>query len=244
MGSRKGTLHTLGVSLFRRLTSAYPDRFRRQYAGEIFDVLLQRLEDATTSGGVALPAFIVQESGALIVSVIKEHWHERQVWKVGSMEERERLNQEIKTLLLKRRLERTGRVILLLAALIPLYFGCNYVYTRIQISQAKQLGVFPTLEDAVYGLSSDEFRGARLVREDINHTGPCFPDGKLPFIWCVSSTQFYDRNPAGYHHSIFRGYASFYHLREGWVFMGNEMLLGFTGRTMELFGMEGVGDWK
>ncbi len=93
----------------------------------------------------------------------------------------------------------------------------------------------------MYGVSSDEFQGASLVREDINHTEPCFPDGKLPFIWCVFSTQFYDRNPTGYNHSIFRGYSTFYHLREGWVFM-QEMLPGFTGRTMELFEMEEVGD--
>lgn len=150
---------------------------------------------------------------------------------------------EIKAIFLKRKLIRAARAVLLLAALIPLYYGCIYAYARINIAEAKQLGVFPTLEAAVYGLSYGEVRGARVVRVDINHTEPCHPDGKLPFIWCVSTTAFYDQNPEGYDHSIFRGYSSYYHLRDGWVFM-SELVSGFTGEVMELFRMEEVSDWE
>jgi hypothetical protein len=242
MGNRNGTLHRLGLSLFRRLAGIYPDRFRRQYAGEIFAVLRQRLEDANTSGGAAMPALILQESGALIVSIIREHWHELPGRRDMTMDGDERLYHEIKAVFLKRRLKSTGRLVLMLAALIPLYYGCIYAYARIQIAQAKQMGVFATLEDAVYSLSYDELRGARVVRVDINHTEPCFPDGKLLFIWCVSSTVYYDRTPEGYHHNIFRNYSSFYQLREGWVLMAEELFPGFIGGVMEQFGLEGVDD--
>jgi hypothetical protein len=155
------------------------------------------------------------------------------------MEMEDQIYHEIQTVFLKRKLIRAARVILLLAALIPLYYGCIYAYARIQIAQAKQLGVFPTLEDAVYSLSAGEVRGATAVRVDINHAEPCNSDGKLPFIWCVSSTVFYDQNPEGYNHSIYRGYSTYYHLQEGWVFM-SELLPGFTGEVMELFRMEEV----
>lgn len=244
MGDRKGTLHNLGVSLFRRLTGVYPDCFRRQFAAEILGVLLQKLEDVHAVGGAAMPVFIFQESGALIISIVREHWHERWGRKEGSMDEEEQLYHKIKRVFLKRRLKRIGRAVLLLAALIPLYYGCLYAYAGIQIARAKQLGVFPTLEDAVYSLSAGEFKGARVVRVDINHTEPCSPDGKLPFIWCVYSTLFYDQAPKGYDHAIFRGYSSYYHLPEGWVFMPGDIFPGFIGGIMQRFGMEAVGNSK
>ena len=158
------------------------------------------------------------------------------------MDMEEQVNHKIKAAFMKERLNRIGKVVLFLVALIPLYYGCTYAYARIHIAQAKQLGVFPTLEDAVYSLSAKDFRGARVVRVDINHTEPCFPEGNLPFMWCVTSSVFYDQNPEGYDHAIFRGYSSYYHLREGWVFMRGEVVPGFIGRVMERFGMEGVND--
>ena len=159
------------------------------------------------------------------------------------MEREDQTVHEIKSIFLKRRLKSAARAILLLAALIPLYYGCIYAYARINIAEAKQLGVFPTLEAAVYGLSYGEARGAKVMRVHINYTEPCFPDSKLPFIWCVSTIAFYDQNPEGYDHSIFRGYSSYYHLRDGWVFMA-ELVPGFTGEVMELFSMEEVSDEK
>ena len=234
-------MHTLGMSLFRSLADLYPARFRRQYAGEILGVLLQRMKDANALGGMAIPAFIFQESGALIVSIIREHWHERRGSKEVRMEREDQIYRRIQTVFLKRRLILAARVILLLAALIPLYYGCIYAYARIQIAEAKQLGVFPTLEAAVYGLSYGEVRGASVMRVDINNTEPCFPNGKLPFIWCVSTTAFYDQNPEGYDHSIFVGYSTYYHLREGWVFV-SELVPGFTGQVMERFKMKEVSD--
>lgn len=158
------------------------------------------------------------------------------------MDREEQVYHEIKAVFQRERLKHAGRVVLLLVVLIPLYYGCTYAYARIHIAEARQLGVFPTLEDAVYSLSAAEFRGARVVRVDINHAEPCNPDGRLPFIWCVSSSVFYDRNPEGYEHTVFRGYTSYYHLREGWVFMPGDTIPGFIGRVMEQFGMEAVGD--
>jgi hypothetical protein len=77
MGNRKGTLSHFGVSLFRHLTGIYPDRFRQQFSGEIFAVLVQKLEDATTMGRAAITACIFHEFIALMGSIIKEHWRER-----------------------------------------------------------------------------------------------------------------------------------------------------------------------
>jgi hypothetical protein len=242
MGSRKRTLHILGVSVFKRLTGIYPDRFRRQYAGEVFGVLVQGLEEAGASGGEAMPAFILRESGALVVSIIREHWHERQRLKEGQMEGEERLYREIRKTFLKRRLKRAARVVLLLAALIPLFYGCMYAYAGIQIAQAKQLGVHPTLEDAVQSVYADgEHGGAKVKLVYINRAGPCFPYGRLPFVWCVTLSVFYDRPPEGSERSVQGGYSTYYHLREGWVFM-QEMIPGLTGVIMERFGMVGEGD--
>jgi hypothetical protein len=157
------------------------------------------------------------------------------------VEQERRIEQEINAIFLKQRLKRIAVVLLLLAVIVPLFYGGIFIYARIQISQAKQMGVFPTLDEAVYTLSSVDFRGAKVVRVDLNHAEPCHPDGKQPFIWCVSSTTFYDQNPTGYDHSVFRGVSSYYHLKEGWVFM-SELIPGFTGQVMELFGMDEVGE--
>ena len=136
MGSRKGTLHTLGVSLFRRLTGTYPEHFRRQYAAEIFEVLLQRLEGKLTpqAGQLCQPSFSENPGRSSSLSSrstgTSDRGKRRGVWR-----RKEDFYHEINTVYLKRRLKRTGRVVLLLAALIPLYYGCIYAHARIQIAR-------------------------------------------------------------------------------------------------------------
>jgi hypothetical protein len=238
MGNRKGTFYQLGVSLFRHLTGIYPDRFRRQFAGEIFGVLVQRLEDASTMGGTAILACTSHESAALMASIIKEHWHERWGSKAMRMAKEERLYRHIARIFLKRKLKSVGKVVLLLAGFIVLFNGCSYAYAGIQIAQAKHLGAFPTLEDAVYGTSYDE----SMIRLDINHTEPCFSNGNYPFVMCVTTTVFDEHIPEGPRHNNSSGQSAYFHLKEGWVCMSGENFTGFTARVVELLGMHATGD--
>jgi hypothetical protein len=238
MDSRKRTLYNLGVSLFRQLTGIYPGRFRQQFAGEILEVLLQRLDDANAGRGAAISACIFHESIALMASIIREHWHERWEHREARMVGEERLNCEIARVFLKRKLKSAGKVVILLAVLIVLFIGCSYAYAGIQIAQAKHLGIYPTLEDAVYSLSSGEYGGAMVIRVDINHTEPCFSNGNHSYVMCVTSTVFYNQNPDGLHHSKFSDQSAYFHLKEGWVQLSIEVLPRYIFRVVELLGMQ------
>jgi hypothetical protein len=215
----------------------YPDRFRRQFAAEIFGVLVQKLEDASSVGGAAIPACILHESTSLIASIISEHWHERWERKNIRMAHEEQLSRRIGRIFLMRKLKSVGKVILLLAGLIVFFNSCSYTYAGIQIAQAKSMGVFPTLEDAVYGTSF----GESIVRVDINHSEPCFSDGKYPFAMCVTTTVFDEHIPAGPQHNNSSGQSAYFHLQEGWVCMPGENFTGFIARVVERLGMQAAG---
>jgi hypothetical protein len=238
MGTRKGTLYNFGVSLFRHLTGFYPERFRRKFTGEMYAVLLQRLEDANNEGGVAIPACIFHESTALMASIIKEHWHERWGLKDVRMVGEEKLNREIGRIFLKRRLKSAVKVILPLVGFIVLLNACSYAYAGLQIAQAKNLGMFPTLEDAVYGTSYAE----SIIRVDINHSEPCFSDGKYPFVMCVTTTVFNEPIHTGPQHKNSSGQSAYFHLKEGWVCMPGENFTGFIAKVVERLGMQFRGD--
>jgi hypothetical protein len=177
----------------------------------------------------------------VIASIIRERRHERRGWKEDQTVGEETVYHQIHVIFLRQRLKRASKLVFLLAALIPLYYGCTYSFAVIQLAQAKQRGVYPTLEEAVYSLPAREFRGARVVRVDLNHAEPCYPDGKLPFIWCVTSTVFYDRKPEGTQHTVFRGSGAYFHLQEGWVLIPEQEFSGFIGGILERYGLEGVG---
>lgn len=241
MDNRKGILYHLGVNLFRYLTGIYPGHFRRQFAGEIFGVLVQKLEAASATGGAAILNCIFFELGALTASIIKEHWHERWERKDVRQLREERLYRRIGRIFLKRKLKSAGKVILLLVGLIILVTGCSYAFAGIQIAQAKHLGAFPTLEDAVYSLSFREYRDARVIRVDINHIEPCDSAGRYPYVMCVTSTVYYDQIPTGFHHSKLWGQIAYFHLKEGWVQLSLETLPRHIISVVELFGMQARG---
>jgi hypothetical protein len=229
------------MSLFRLLASIYPDRFRRRFAGEILEILTQKLEAATVVGGAAILDSIFHESVALMTSIIKEHWHERQNHQEMKMVGEVKLDNEIKKIFLKRRLKSTGKVTLVLLTIILLLNGCSYACAGIHIAQARHWGVYPTLDEAVYGVHSIEDGNAKVIRIDINHSEPCFSSGDYPFVMCVTSTTFYDNIPEGYHHSKFSGQSAYFHLNDGWVLMpeGNTR---FTAKVVELLGMQATGE--
>jgi hypothetical protein len=241
MGTRKGTLYNFGLSLFSHLTGFYPEIFRRQFAGEITGVLVQKLEDAAGTSEAAIISCVLRESTALTASIIREHWHERWGRKTVSVAGDEMLYRRVGRIFLMRRLKSAAKVILPLAGFVVLLNACAFAYAGIQIAQAKQRGAFPTVEDAVYGLSSGEYRSASVMRVDINHIEPCYSDGSFPYVMCVDSTVWYDQIPAGFHHSKLWGKSAYFHLKEGWVQISLETLPRHIFSVVELFGMQSTG---
>lgn len=161
-------------------------------------------------GGAAIPACIFHEFAALMTSIIREHWHERWGSKDMRMAGEADHDREIRKIFLIRKLKSAGKVILLVTGLILLLNSCSYACAGIQIAQAKHWGVYPTLEEAVYGVHSRDVNNAKVIRIDINHTEPCFSGGEYPFVMCVTSTTFYDHIPEGYHHSKFSGQSAYF----------------------------------
>jgi len=71
--------------LLQRLLALYPPRFRREFSGEIWEVLARRLEEAEQRGRAAWLAAVMRESLGLAGSIFLERWHEHRLRKEGPM---------------------------------------------------------------------------------------------------------------------------------------------------------------
>lgn len=71
MESSRGIIQTLSAQLYRRLLRLYPPRFQGEFAGEIQDVFLHRMDEPGIQFGIAL-----QEIAGLAWSILRERWHE------------------------------------------------------------------------------------------------------------------------------------------------------------------------
>jgi hypothetical protein len=140
-----------------------------------------------------------------------------------------------------RRLPRLARMGLGLAALVPVFFVCIWVYAASQLSLAKHAGVYPTVEQAMIATSSQGFGGAKVIRIEDIHVGPNRPDAQ-PHVWFGSATVYMDKVPQGVNmdsdHFMPGGY--FIHVKDGWVAIGEGAFPEFIGWVMELYHMEGV----
>jgi len=172
-----------------------------------------------------------------MASIIREHWHDRWGGRDVGMVEEKRLYREIDKIFLRRRLKSAMKVTFALAGIIVLLNSCSYLYAGIQIAQVKHWGVYPTLEEAVYGVHSINNSDAKVMRIDINHIEPCFSGGEYPFVMCVTSKVFDDHTPTVPSDKNSSVKSAYFHLEEGWVFMpeGNTR---FTARVVELLGMQ------
>ena len=84
---------------------------------------------------------------------------------------------DVRAVFLKRRLRRIFRIGAVLATIVILNFVCLYSYAVVRIAQAKDRGVYSTVEEAVQGTYNQDFGGARLQSLDNIACGPNNPDG-------------------------------------------------------------------
>ena len=137
-----------------------------------------------------------------------------------------------------RRLPRLARVGLGLAALVPLFFVCIWVYAASQLALAKNSGVYPTVEQAIIA-NSGGFGGAKVIRIENVHAGPNRQDAQ-PHVWFGGATVYLDRVPKDHNTTSFSSGSFYLRVREGWVHVPEGAFPEFIGWVMELYNMEGV----
>jgi hypothetical protein len=140
-----------------------------------------------------------------------------------------------------RRLHRIAWVGVGLAAVIPLFFMCIWIYAVSQLALAKNNGVYPTVEEAIMANNSQGWGDATVVRITNVHAGPNSRDGSQPYLWFGGATIYLDRVPQGGNRTQYSSGSFYMHVREGWVHVPEGAFPGFIGWVMELYGLEGVG---
>jgi len=139
-----------------------------------------------------------------------------------------------------RRIPRLAWAGLGLAAAVPLFFLCIWIYATSHLAMAKSDGVYATVEEAIIANNSQGWGGAKVVRVENVHAGPIRYDGSQPHVWFGGSTVYLDRVPEGWSRSIYSTGSYYIHVREGWVFVAEGAFPEFLGWVMELYGLEGV----
>lgn len=142
------------------------------------------------------------------------------------------------------RLSRFARLGLTLAALVPLFFACSWVYAASQLALAKNKGIYTSPEEAIIALHSEGWGGATVVKLEDIYASPNFEDGALPHVWFGGATIYMDRIPEGFSRQQYSSGSFYLHVRDGWVHMPEGAFPGFVGWVMKLYGMEGVREWN
>jgi hypothetical protein len=127
-----------------------------------------------------------------------------------------------------------------LAAMVPLFFVCIWVYAASQLALAKNEGIYPTVEEAVIANNSQGYGGARVIAIEDVHAGPNRHDGVQPHVWFGGAKVYLDRVPEGGRRDWYLAGSYYIHVKEGWVFVGEGAFPEFIGWVMELYQMEGV----
>ncbi len=84
----------LGMRLFESLVSLYPPRFRGEFSIEIQAIILSRMCEADGHGKAAWFAAAFQEITGLIVSILRERWHEHRIRKEKATVPKDALQKE------------------------------------------------------------------------------------------------------------------------------------------------------
>lgn len=152
--------------------------------------------------------------------------------------------QEMNAIFRKRRQRGIIRVIVVLLALVVLYFTCLYCYAAVRLAQAKNQGVYPTAVEAARETWSRGFGGAEVERVTMRTCGPNNPqddsNDRNVVVWFCTAKVKYDRNPQGYDKAEFLAGDFFVRVKDGWVYMGEGHFPGIVGGIMSLYHMEGV----
>jgi hypothetical protein len=141
-----------------------------------------------------------------------------------------------------RRLPRLGRVGLGLAALVPLFFVCSWVYSASQLALAKNEGIYSTPEDGMLARSQKPDSAGRRVK--ILYAGPNSHDGSQPYIWFViaevrESSQASGSDTGSNECSVPGSF--FIQTKEGWVYVPEGAFPEFIGFWMKVYGWAGAG---
>jgi MFS family permease len=83
--------------LFEGLLSLYPPRFRSNFSSEIRVILSSRMREAEQQGRTAPLAVAFQEFTALVISILRERWHELRVRKEKKMAPEDQLQNDVGT---------------------------------------------------------------------------------------------------------------------------------------------------
>jgi hypothetical protein len=127
-----------------------------------------------------------------------------------------------------------------LAALVPLFFVCIWVYAASQLALAKNGGIYPSAEEAVIGNNSQGWGGAKVISIENVRAGPNRFDGTQPHVWFGGAKVYLDRVPEGGNRDWYLAGSYYIHVRDGWVLVPEGAFPEFIGWVMELYHMEGV----
>ena len=141
-----------------------------------------------------------------------------------------------------RRLTRLSRIGLGLAALVPLFFVCSWVYAASQLALAKNAGIYSTPEEGMRALAQKSYSTDRRVK--IVSAGPNSSDGSQPHIWYViaevRASSRADGSALGPNGCDAPG-SFFIQTKEGWVHVSEGAFPEFVGFWMKVFGWAGEG---
>lgn len=140
---------------------------------------------------------------------------------------------------------RIGRVGIVLAVIVLLFFGGAWINASAMLLNAKANGAFPTLEEAIVQHAGQgwEEQGASLLSVSVESVSPAVVDGVRQHVrWGCANIQL-DRIPARHRRSSFPICTQYVHTRDGWVLMG-EGFSPFVGWAMELYNMEGLREFR
>jgi hypothetical protein len=82
------------LRLFECLLRLYPPRFRGEFSNEIRAVIVSRLSEAEERGRAARVAAVVQETAGLVISILRESWHEVKIRREKTMNPQDQLERE------------------------------------------------------------------------------------------------------------------------------------------------------
>jgi hypothetical protein len=142
-----------------------------------------------------------------------------------------------------RRSSRIAWIGLGLVALVPMFFLCIWLYAISQLALAKNEGIYATAEEAVIGINSQGWGGAKVVRLGNVRAGPNRGNDIQSHVWFGGATVYLDRVPQGFDRTQYSAGSFFIHVKEGWVYVSEGAFPEFIGWVMEFYGLEGVNEW-
>jgi hypothetical protein len=130
-----------------------------------------------------------------------------------------------------------------LAALIPTFFLCSWIYAASQLALAKNRGIYSTVEEAVILKNSQGWGGAEVIKVEDVRASVNQHDGSQPHVWFGGARVYLDRVPQGWDRTSYSSGSYYLHVKEGWVLVPEGAFPEFIGWVMELYNMEGVDEW-